>query len=129
MLPLLPRPYQWRSLNWTCSLEFVPMPCSRIARDFTVEKPACDQSTDERMIENGSASTTWSAVTCLEDPPCLNVNRYVLSVFSLIATSSLPRETCEPSACVSRVGTWSLPPRTWYFSLDLPKIRRLPGPA
>ena len=90
VLPLLPSPYQWRSLNCTCSFEFVPMPSSRIARDLATPNPACDQSTDERRIENGSASTTLSADTPTVFDPCSNVSRNVPSALRAIATSSLP---------------------------------------
>ena len=58
-----------RRLNPTCSLEFVPIPTSRIARALIGLKRAPDQSTDVRRIVNGSASTTRSAATVLVEPP------------------------------------------------------------
>ena len=51
---------QKRDVNCRWNFEFVPIPSSLIAIVFTSLKPACEKSTAERRIENGSASTTWS---------------------------------------------------------------------
>jgi hypothetical protein len=45
-----------------------------------------------------------------------------------IATSCEPSVIWLESNCPSFVDTWSLPPTTWYFSFDGPKIRRFPWP-
>src|SRR3954447_17927412 len=84
--PLQPSARQWRLENCAWSFEFVPMPCSRIAVALSALKPARFQSTDVRMIENGIASTTLSAVTCLLVPPCLKVSAYDPLELRTIAT-------------------------------------------
>jgi hypothetical protein len=96
---------------------------------FSALKPASERSTELPRIEKGSASTTRSATTVLVDPPRRNLSVYVPSVFRLTATSFDPNVICPASAEARRVGIWSLPPATRYFSFDLPKTRRLPGPA
>ncbi len=50
------------------------MPCSRTAISFRRSQPAREKLTDARRIENGSASTTRSAVIVFVDEPCLNVS-------------------------------------------------------
>ena len=79
--PFEPCARQKRLENWTWSFEFVPMPCSRIAISFSGSKPAFERSTDERRIENGSASTTLSAVTVFVPDACANVSVNVPDAF------------------------------------------------
>src|SRR5215210_8976130 len=62
-----------RVLKPTLSFELVPMGSSRMARVLRVSKPAFEKST-ERSIENGSASTTRSAVTVCVAVPCWKVS-------------------------------------------------------
>ena len=119
---------QNRLENWTWSFEFVPMPCSRIAISFSGSKPAFVRSTDERRIENGSASTTLSAVTVFVPAACRNVSVNVPDGFRRTATSSEPVVICPASLAASRSVIWSFPPRTWYFSFEAPKRRNCPGP-
>ena len=116
-------------MNWTCSFEFVPIASSRIAVCLYALKPAFVKSTDARMIENGSASTTMSAVTVLVAGPSWNVSVYEPPWLSVIATSSEPVVTCDATSDARREATWSLPPRTWYCSFDFPKVRNWPGPT
>ena len=104
------------------------MPCSRIATSLSGSKPAFERSTDERRIENGSASTTLSAVTVFVAVCCAKVSVNVPEAFRRTATSSDPVVICPGSAAASRSVIWSLPPATWYFSFEAPKRRRLPGP-
>ena len=66
------------------------MPCSRIATSLSGSKPAFERSTDERRIENGSASTTLSAVTVFVADARRNVSVNVPAGFRLTATSSEP---------------------------------------
>ena len=68
--PFDPSGRQKRLENWTWSFEFVPMPSSRIATSLSGSNPAFERSTDERRIENGSASTTLSAVTLFVADAC-----------------------------------------------------------
>src|SRR5437588_6682129 len=120
VFPLLPRSFQWRFVNWTWSFEFVPMPSSLIAVTLSGSKLAFEKSTDERRIENGSASTTWSAVTGFAP---LKVSVQVVRLgFEEIDTSSAPIVTWPESRRASSLGTWSFPPTTWYFSFDGPKL-------
>jgi len=46
----------------------------------------------------------------------------------LIAVSSEPSTIWLARAWARRVGIWSFPPRTWYFSFEGPKIRSWPCP-
>ena len=87
-------------------------------------KPAAEMSTDERRIENGSARTTLSAVTAT---PLAKLSVYAPAVVSRTAVSMWPRLIDAWPIAPARPSTiWSLPPRTWYFSFDGPKIRSWP---
>lgn len=124
--PLLPSAAQWRSVNPTLSFAFVPMPSSAIAVRLSGLNPDRVRSTDERRMLNGIAMTTRSAVTAGR-PAKLSV--YVPSAFSRTATSSWPRRICAaPMRAARPSAIWSLPPVTWYFSFDGPKIRSWPCP-
>ena len=79
-------------------------------------------------MENGSASTTWSAVTAVVPEPFLKVSAYVPPAFFFTATSSVPVAIWPGRACAMRSVSWSLPPATWYFSFDGPKMRSWPWP-
>ena len=57
------------------------------------------------------------------------VRLYVPSLFFLIAVSGMLVVICDPSFAARIVGIWSLPPRMWNFSFDLPNVRNWPGPA
>ena len=78
------------------------MPCSRIATSLSGSKPAFAMSTEERRIENGSASTTLSAVTVFVAVCCANVSVNVPDAFRRTATSSDPVVICPGSAAASR---------------------------
>ena len=80
------------------------MPSSRIARDFTRPNPACDQSTDERMIENGSARTTLVGCDLLVEPPCLKVSRYVPSALRADRDELAPERDLAAEGRVSSAG-------------------------
>ena len=125
--PLQPSPSQWRSVNWTCSLELVPMPSSRMAVCLSGRNPAPEKSTEERRIENGTARTTLSRVTVRVRDPCLRVRVTVPPPWRT-ATSCWPSSIWPWSWAASRVGSWSQPPRMAYFSLDGPKMRSCPWP-
>ena len=70
------------------------MPCSRIAISFSGSKPALEMSTEERRIENGSASTTLSAVTVFVADALRNVSVNVPEALRRTATSSEPVVIC-----------------------------------
>lgn len=48
--------------------------------------------------------------------------------FLLTAISSEPAVIWPSSSWAMRFGIWSLPPATWYISLDGPKMRSWPWP-
>ena len=100
--PFAPCPRQNRLENWTCSFEFVPIPCSRIATSLSGSNPAFERSTEERRIEKGSASTTLSAVTVFVPELCANVSVNVPVALRRTATSSDPVVIWPASRAASR---------------------------
>ena len=88
--PFAPSARQKRLENWTCSFEFVPIPCSRIATSLSGSNPAFEMSTEERRIEKGSASTTLSAVTVFVPELWAKVSVNVPVALRRTATSSDP---------------------------------------
>jgi hypothetical protein len=109
-------------------LRVVPMPSSLIAVCLSGRKPAAVMSTEWRRIENGTVRTTLSATTVVVPEPRRKVRVYVASPFSTSATSSEPVSIRPSSSSASRSGTWSLPPRTWYFSSERPNTLNWPWP-
>ena len=103
------------------------MPCSWIAVSFSGSKPALEKSTEERRMENGSASTTWSAVTVFAPTPAER-QRERAGALRRDRDELRAIVICPASVAASRSVIWSLPPMTWYFSFDLPKTRRWPWP-
>ena len=96
-----------------------------MAVTFSGSKPAFEKLTDERRIENGSASTTRSAVTVFVP----GVERQRVRAAGELDRDELVLELHSRAELRGEdLRIWSLPPRTWYFSFDGPKILNLPWP-
>ena len=117
-------------MNCRCSLAFVPIPSSLDRRASCARRSRRLREVDRsRRIENGSASTTWSA-THVERRRAAAERERVAAVGVALDRGQLraDRDLAAPSVARARAAIWSLPPRTWYFSFDLPKIAELARP-